>query len=142
MQDISDLSLNLGLAQHYADLTMRRRAIEEELKRVQEEVALVEQELLDEMARAGVSRINLPENLIHLQRQLWAYPANGDAERTADALKRAGVGELVSETVNVHKLSSYVRELERDGREMPGELVDFIDVKDRYRAIVRKAPSA
>lgn len=121
---------------------LRKRELEAELEAIKVEMMPLEEAVIDQFTLSGVQgAVKIGGYSIHLQRALWVRPKDGDVERTAAALKAAGIPELVSETVNVNRLSAWARELDRMGEPIPPELDDYLERDERYRAIVRTARS-
>jgi hypothetical protein len=55
------------------------------------------------------------------------------------ALKRCHLGDYVEETFNTNSLSAYVRELDREERQMPPTLAAVLDVCEVYKLRTRKS---
>jgi len=84
---------------------------------------------------------------VKLDRTIWAVSKTGNKEEDCTALKRAGLGQFVSETYNSNTLSAYVRDLEEHVEpgntvELPPELAEYFEVKEVFEVRAKKATRA
>lgn len=128
----------MTLLDRYVALAAEKSSLDGQLTAVKDELALVEQQLLDEFTREGVTskRHAATGKLVHVTRRIWAR-ANGDRTATAEAISRAG-GEISSFAhldFNVNSLSAYFREQARE-REATGDPVT--DLATLVPAVLRE----
>ena len=77
---------------------------------------------------------------VYLQQELWASlvrDENGDLEAAHQALREHGLAWLVQDNVNGQKLSSWVREQEKQETEIPEDLLPYLKISKPYRVKVR-----
>ena len=127
----------------FATLTAAKRAKTAEIDAIEKELSELQEEILTSMSSEGVSsmRVDLPEGRFTISplRQLWAGAVEGDYERACQALKAAGLGDLVEEKFNTNRLSSVVREMDAAGVPLPESFAGAIKVSEVFRLSVRRA---
>ena len=130
-------------AQEYAGLVAQRKAAEELVEGLKEKLAKLEAELLQRMGDEGVAsmKVDTPEGRFTLfpKRTLWSSCIPGHEQELHDGLRTLGYGDLVKESVNSQRLSSYIRELDVAGAEIPKEIVEAVKVTEKFSVGVRKA---
>lgn len=118
----------------------RQRELEAELAEVKDEANALEQYLLEDFAEAGIDRMTIEGQTIYLHRQLWAQvPAGVEKAEVIEAMKDAGVDHFVREDFNTQTVSAWLRELEREGEEVPTELEGLLESSERYSLRVRRS---
>jgi len=121
----------------YIELTARKRALDDDLKELNERLVLIEMELLDQFEAAGVDKIGKDGYTLYMARSLRPRAKDGDRERMLEAIKANGYGDLVKEDIHPKRLEAIVREL--DGQ---GEMLDWakgtIEIYEQYNIRVRK----
>jgi hypothetical protein len=125
-------AMNADALRKFIELTRRRRELEEQLDDVKQEIAVLEQSLIDQFAQEGINRVSMDGATVYLKRELWASARDGDWQRACAALKEAGLGHYVEEKFNVLSLSAFVREVDRNGDQLPPALADAIAVTEKY----------
>ena len=129
-------------------LTMRKREIEAELRKIKAELELSESELAIYFAQEGVQSIKIDEGTAYLKRELYARlkpDTNGTYEEAHEALRSHGLEYMVKATVNLSTLKAYVREQERkrddaepDEKLLPDGLEQYITVTEAFRVLVKQ----
>lgn len=124
----------------YIALSGRAKELGTKLDSVKEEIAQLQDKLLKDFEREGVANLTVDGRTVYLHRQLWAR-ARPEVERheITSALKRAGLGQFVSESFNMQTLSAWVRELEAAEEALPPELSDVLTTSEVWSLRVRKA---
>lgn len=115
-------------------------------KKLEDEAAEIEAELLPQFKESGMDRMTIQGRTVWLDRKVWAS-AGGDMPRLVDAMKAAGLEDMVGETVNGNTLSSWVREFDPEGTMSPEEIVgklppevkDAITVSEVFKLQVRSS---
>lgn len=115
-------------------------------KKLEDETAEIEAELLPQFKESGMDRMTIQGRTVWLDRKVWAS-AGGDMPRLVDAMKAAGLEDMVGETVNGNTLSSWVREFDPEGTMSPEEIVgnlppevkDAITVSEVFKLQVRSS---
>lgn len=136
----------MELVHRYVELVKRKREIEAELRAVKTELGegdggpgRVEKAALDWMVENGMQSVRVDGMTLYVNRQLWAGPTDGDYHAACEALKSAGLGDLVQERFNVQTLSSWVRERDKDGEPLPAAFAGRIEVAEVFRLGARRA---
>ena len=108
----------------FVALKDRKADLERQLRLVKDELAPLEQALLEEFAAEGVSgkRHAGTGKLVSISRRVWARAAGGDKPAACAALKAAGLDEFVAESFNTNSVSAYFREQLKE-RTDAGEIV-------------------
>lgn len=93
----------------------RRRELKEELARVERDRTMLNELLLEDFERDGITSMRVNGKTIYVFNQLWAGALTGDDgtadySRTNAALVEAGLGDFVQPRFNVQTLSAWVRE--------------------------------
>ena len=123
----------------YLELHKKRKELEAELDTVKEQMAGMESTIIDEFDTVGVESIKINGHTIYKRTMLWAGAIDGDYDTPCRAMKRNGMKDFVHQRFNVQQLSSYIRELDRNGEEIPKWLADKIRVTERVNIQVRKS---
>ena len=122
------------LVAEFVELTAERRKLEGKVRQLATELAAREEKLVEEFAQAGIQNIKTATGqTVSLRREIFAK-LTGDQKKAYTALRRAGLGDFVKETVNAQTLSAYVRELEEV---LPKGLQPYINVTEVYRMRMR-----
>lgn len=132
----STLGINRDDLLEFVELSDRKAALNEMLKRNAEKLAAVERRLLDQFADLdeGGGSIRLPSlgRTVYVHRQLWANARGGDRGRAAEALEAADLGDFVEPSFNTNTVSAYFRELDQNDEEPPAILADAFDVYEKF----------
>ena len=118
----------------WAELTTEKRALEAALRKLNDQLAVVEDSALNYMADVGAESMTLKGlGTVHHIKRLWASidSENPDA---LEALRAAGAGDMVKERVNTQSLSAWVRE--HDG-EVPEVARPFVNIAETYKLGLR-----
>ena len=122
------------LVSEYANLTIKRRDLEAEANRLKTELLAIEEKLVEEFSQAGVQNVKTTAGqTVYLNREVFAKLV-GDQKKAYTALRRAGLGDFVKETVNAQTLRAYVREVDEV---LPKGLQPYIDITEIYRMRMR-----
>jgi hypothetical protein len=122
------------LVSQYANLTIKRRDLEAEANRLKTELLAIEEKLVEEFSQAGVQNVKTTAGqTVYLNREVFAKLV-GDQKKAYTALRRAGLGDFVKETVNAQTLRAYVREVDEV---LPKGLQPYIDITEIYRMRMR-----
>jgi hypothetical protein len=130
-------------AQKYAVLVAKRKDLETEVDTLKETLTKLEESLLTRMGDEGVVSLKVDTAggrfTLFPKRQLWSSCIPGHEQELHDGLRALDLGDLVKESVNSQRLSSYVRELDVTGTAIPPEVAGAIKVTERFTIGVRKA---
>ena len=124
------------LVTQYADLTEKRRELESEIGRIKAELLAREEKLVEEFGQAGIQNIKTAAGqTVYLNREIFAKLV-GDQKKAHTALRRAGLGDFIKDTVNAQTLRAYVREMDEV---LPKGLQPYIDITEIYRMRIRSS---
>lgn len=118
-------------------LNDRKAALDAQLKAVKEELARLEQTLLEQFAHESLQRCRVDDQTVYLQRKIKATAAS-DREHLIATLKSIGLGHFVHEAVHPSTLSAYVADLDREGAPLPDELQEAVRVEELFSLRVRR----
>ena len=127
----------------YSNDIKNKEAIIKILKKESKEI---ETQILAHFSDTGISSVKMDGGTVYLHRQLWAgvdtqeNEAPKDAmERAVKALREAGYEDLVSEKFSTQAVSAIVRELDKEGEDLPQEFEGAIRVAEKFSARLRRA---
>jgi len=122
----------------FVRLQEERRKIESTLDSLKEILKVMEEEILGEFERTGMSSAKVDGMTIYLHRQLWAGPKEGDYATACRVMKENGLGDFVSERFNTNTVSAWVREEEKSGRALPAAIAAALNVEEKFTIKTRK----
>lgn len=138
--------MNTAVSEEFARLTVKKRALEADLRAVEERLRGVEEVLSAQMIDSRTQRLTIGlddagvQVTLYLQRERWAKAT--DPEALAAALRANGLGAMIKpESVNTQTLSAYVREQVDGGMEIPADVSAAIEVTEAVRVRGRIAPA-
>lgn len=139
----------------FAELTVEKRELKARERAINDELADLEERLLDDYAELGTDsmRADVGEDryTLYLSPDLWAGPiksgindrgepqaTDDDWSAANDALRAAGLGDYLHERFNVQSFSSWLRgfrdEHGPNWRDvLPDELIEALNIDDRMR---------
>jgi hypothetical protein len=139
------------LVNEFIALDLARKAKEDDIDKLKEQLALLEAQLLERFENAGQQSFKSKQGVtVYIHRQLWAGAADGNAALLMETLRAEGLGVLVKESVNTQTLSAYVRECAREafGKEektvediihiLPARLQPAIQLTDKFSLRTRR----
>lgn len=133
-------AMEMEVVREYTKLNRRKRELEAELDAVKEQKAKVEERLLEEFSLDNVDRITLDGHTVYLHRQVWAALEEGATkEDVIEGFRAAGLEHFVSETYSHQTVSAWLRELEREGEELPEELDGLLGTSEKFSVRVRRS---
>lgn len=106
--------MNIEAIIRFADLDQKRKDLETELEAVKDQIRIIEDSALTEMADEGVAAVKVTrsdrkEVTVRVDRKIWAS-AKENHDAVAEEFRSMGMTEFVTTTVNGARLSSWVRE--------------------------------
>jgi hypothetical protein len=141
--------MDLDRVKRYKELRHKQAAAGAEADAIKEEADALERDLIEDFANAGMQSVSVDGKTVYLHRSTFAQRAGGvTTEELKAALRLAGLGDLIGETIPAQTLSAYVREvLDReveDGEEtpqLPEPLRDLLELGERYAVRIRASTS-
>lgn len=108
-----------------------RRELEAKLKSLKARKARLEEQLLTQFEQEGVQNMRVDGMTVFVHRQTWANHA-GNPAALVEAMRAAGMDEMVKTSVNTQTLSAWVRELESIEEEVPASIAPHISVSEKF----------
>ena len=128
------------LADELRELKETKKRLEDELKAVGFDIERVDADLAKRMIDAETQNFTRNGTMFCLTSTTRASATAGRKEELFDALREAGYGDLVCETVNANSLSAFVKEqTTENGDTLPEWLTGLVTVFEKTTVGVRKA---
>ena len=129
-----------ALADQLRELKETKKRLEDELKTVGLEIDRVDAVLAQRMVDAETQNFTRNGTMFCLISTTRASAAAGRKDELFEALREAGYGDLVYETVNANSLSAFVKEqTTENGDTLPEWLDGLVTVFEKTTVGVRKA---
>ena len=129
-----------ALADELRELKETKKRLEDELKTVGLEIDRVDADLAQRMMDAETQNFTRNGTMFCLTSTTRASAAAGRKDELFEALREAGYGDLVYETVNANSLSAFVKEqTTENGDNLPQWLDGLVTVFEKTTVGVRKA---
>ena len=129
-----------ALADQLRELKETKKRLEDELKTVGLEIDRVDADLAERMADAETQNFTRNGTMFCLTSMTRASATAGRKDELFEALREAGYGDLVYETVNANSLSAFVKEqTTENGDALPEWLDGLVTVFEKTTVGVRKA---
>ena len=118
-------------------LDEKKKELQAELKEINEERREVEQDILNQFEKTGISRVSKDGVTVHLTRRISAKPKDGDTYRITKIFLDNGMDDMLR--VHSNTLSSMARELLEEGvSTLPPELWDALEIDEVFQVRTRK----
>ena len=128
------------LADQLRELKETKKYAEQELKEITEEIERVDAALAEQMIANETQNFTRNGTMFCLTSTTRASAAAGRKDELFEALREAGFGDLVYETVNTNSLSAFVKEQTMESRDiLPCWLDGLVNVFEKTTVGVRKA---
>ena len=129
-----------ALADQLRELKETKKYAEQELKEITEEIDRVDAALAERMISTETQNFTRNGTMFCLTNATRASAAAGRKDDLFAALRAAGFGDLVYETVNTNSLSAFVKEQTMENEDvLPGWLEGLVNVFEKTTVGVRKA---
>ena len=129
-----------ALADQLRELKETKKFAEQELKEITEEIERVDAALAERMISTETQNFTRNGTMFCLTNATRASAAAGKKEELFAALRAAGFGDLVYETVNANSLSAFVKEQTTENDDsLPQWLDGLVTVFEKTIVGVRKA---
>lgn len=133
--------MDIAIAKQYSTLLTEKKQAEAVLRTLKEEIARLEPLVLDEMRSHQMDKLNLDGHTLYIHRILITKPKS-EREEVVEALRTAGLDDLLAENYNANQLSAYVRDVLASGEELPSTLSAAVDVEEIVSVRGRQAASS
>ena len=128
-----------NLSDRLKALKENKKELETTLKNVNEKILEVEVSLAELMTLNETQNFTRSGTMFSLTTSTKASAKAGKREELYTALKNAGYGDLVVETVNPSSLSAFVKEqISENGEALPEWLDGFVNVFEKTSISLRK----
>ena len=131
--------MNTDELKRFVALEERRKQLEAEVETIKAESSELETRLLPQFEQSGTERIAIDGRTVYVERKLWAKAKDGDKPSVCKALKRCRLGDYVEETFNTNSLSAYVRELDREGKQLSPALAAVLEISEIFKLRTRRS---
>ncbi len=129
-----------NLSDRLKALKENKKELETTLKNVNEKILEVEVSLAELMTLNETQNFTRSGTMFSLTTSTKASAKAGKREELYTALKNAGYGDLVVETVNPSSLSAFVKEqISENGESLPDWLDGLVNVFEKTSISLRKA---
>ena len=129
-----------ALADELRELKETKKHLEDELKAIGLEIDRIDVCLAQRMADAETQNFTRNGTMFCLTSTTRASVVSGHKDELFEALREAGFGDLVYETVNANSLSAFVKEqTTENGDALPQWLDGLVNVFEKTTVGVRKA---
>jgi hypothetical protein len=129
-----------ALADELRELKETKKRLEDELKAVGSDIDRVDADLAKRMIDAETQNFTRNGTMFCLTNTTRASATAGRKDELFEALRAAGYGDLVYETVNANSLSAFVKEQTTENRDaLPKWLTGLVTVFEKTTVGVRKA---
>ncbi len=129
-----------ALADELRELKESKKRLEDELKAVGLEIDRVDAVLAQRMADTETQNFTRNGTMFCLTNTARASATAGRKEELFEALREAGYGDLIYETVNANSLSAFVKEQSTENSDtLPQWLDGLVTVFEKTTVGVRKA---
>ena len=128
------------LADELRELKETKKRLEDELKAVGLDIDRADADLAKRMIDAETQNFTRSGTMFCLTNTTRASATAGRKDELFEALRAAGYGDLVYETVNANSLSAFVKEQTTENRDaLPEWLTGLVTVFEKTTVGVRKA---
>ena len=129
-----------ALADQLRELKETKKYAEQELKEITEEIERVDAALAERMISTETQNFTRNGTIFCLTNSTRASAAAGRKDDLFAALREAGFGDLVYETVNANSLTAFVKEQTTENEDiLPSWLDGLVNVFEKTTVGVRKA---
>jgi hypothetical protein len=105
--------MNTAKVKEYVCLETRKRALDAELKQVDQDLKALERIVVDEMINAGFQKVEADGRTLKLVPDVLPSPVEGRLA-VVDALREAGLDQFIPQNYNDSALRGYVKEIARE----------------------------
>ncbi len=130
----------INQVKRFVQLTKQKRDLATEAKAVNEELAKLQEPVLEYFNEQGMQSMNIDGMTLFIGSKLYAKRCvDISVEEAIKALQEAHLDTFTAPAINTQGLSKYFREAEDNGEEVPSCLEGKIDVNRYYEVVARKS---
>lgn len=128
----------------WVKLDKLKKRLEAKLEETKEIMSKLQDPLINAMIEAGIASIKIDQRNVGITSRIWAkilieIETDEDREKVIQAIKNAGLKNLVKEGYNYLSLSSYISELIKSGEPLPKEFDGIIGSRKEHKLKARKS---
>jgi len=124
----------------FVELHRVKREMEAALRKVEDEIAVLEPILREQFAVAGIQSMSVNGMTAYVSRQVFPkYKDGAGRGDVIEALKADGLGDILREDYNSQTFNSLIRDIESSGRGLPEHLARVIEISEKYELRTRRA---
>lgn len=141
--------MDVVILKEFVELSGKIKKMAAELKELERQKRSLEEPISEMLVEAGVTNIKIDGHTIYLHTQIWASATDiitmtgevvgKDYERSVNALKDAGYADMVETRFNTQRVSAMIRELVRNGEEIPEVLEDNLKITEKVQPRARRS---
>ena len=129
-------------ARDYVALVARKRELEDELRKVGQDMDRIEERLNDDMAASGLQSMNFDGYTLYRQKSFYCRKAESpdgtfNTGAMVEALRANGLEHCVG--LSWPTMRAAIAELAEAGEELPEEVRRYVEVGELYRLRARKS---
>ena len=125
--------LNTDIIRQWIELDKQKKSREIDIDEIKEKMIFLEEAILENFASEGVESCRVNGFTISPQTQIFAVIVDGDKPRAYEALRKAGYGQYISESVNTRSLSTLISDLVKTDGKLPDEFNGAIDKFEKIK---------
>lgn len=111
--------------------------LDAQTKKLKAEFEALGPEVIQYLEQEGLDRVTMDGRTVFVRRQLWASVKKDPF--ALDILRDNGLGDFIEEKVNSQRISSYVREFEKNGQEIPEWCSEALNISEKFNVSIVKA---
>jgi len=129
--------MNTAALKRYANWFFAKQKLKAKLKQIEEKLEKESLILIDHLADLEVDKVSLKGGItLSTRTVIWAKCK--DKKSAINAIKEAGEEWMIEEGFNSITLSSFLRELNNTGKELPKEFKGVIESNPKTNLIAKK----
>ena len=125
--------MNIEKIKQFNELYDTKQRLERELDQVKAQLNVLDVELQEEFATAGMSKITVGDRTTFIKGQIWAKYGKGNQQRVIEVLRSCEeTKDLIEEGFHAGRLSAFIREKINAGQPLPREFEGVIDYVENF----------
>lgn len=128
--------MDMNKARRLVQLNTEKREIEAWLNEVKQQIAEIEEDVLEDMAEDGVDKITVDNYTLYPRRDV--YPSPVDQQQAIETLREHGLDDFVETKVATQRFRGWWSEQEKEGA-IPEDVAEAFSLNERYRVGATKA---
>lgn len=137
--DVAEETMDVRDFHRAVELRNEKAELEAKLKKVKDELAVVEERIIETMIQTGFEGGRFSGTTIYTYNDVRASAKAGQMERLCGIMRELGFGDIVKERINGNTLTSTIKSImETDGDELPEELREVLNIMVKPKVGYRK----